>query len=243
MSSGAASFGRIRWADMQGEQRYSPNAAYSQSKLADLMFSQQLAAVAADRGWHLMSNGAHPGYTRTNLQTAGPSLGRDRVSLVSRIMFTLMPSQVHRQEVPFMSRIQATASRQSGVSPDLARDRLGVPAVLFRAGRCGATDVTAGSSHRVWHHRPDQHSGRVSGRRGHPGRLRRRVRHDGTSHLQRRGKMPSSPAAWAARPAWPLRWTPCSPIASSSPIHISRLKECMTRTGFRIRQRLKSETV
>jgi NAD(P)-dependent dehydrogenase (short-subunit alcohol dehydrogenase family) len=93
MSSGTANFGRIRFQDLQWERRYSANLSYAQSKLADLMFTQHLAAVAAERGWHLVSTGAHPGYTRTNLQTAGASLGRDKPkrSLLTSIDF--LPSQ------------------------------------------------------------------------------------------------------------------------------------------------------
>jgi NAD(P)-dependent dehydrogenase (short-subunit alcohol dehydrogenase family) len=79
MSSAAASYGRIRFKDLQWERgRYSPNLSYAQSKLADLMMSLHLADLAARNGWNLISNGAHPGFTRTNLQTAGASLGRDK---------------------------------------------------------------------------------------------------------------------------------------------------------------------
>jgi hypothetical protein len=35
--------------------------AYAQSKLADLMLTQRLAAIAAKRDWNLMSTAAHPG--------------------------------------------------------------------------------------------------------------------------------------------------------------------------------------
>jgi NAD(P)-dependent dehydrogenase (short-subunit alcohol dehydrogenase family) len=93
MSSGASNFGRIRWDDLQWERRYNTVLAYAQSKLADLMFSQHLATLATERGWHLMSNAAHPGYTRTNLQTAGPTLGRDKPSAISRLLFAIVPSQ------------------------------------------------------------------------------------------------------------------------------------------------------
>ncbi|WP_112242543.1 SDR family oxidoreductase [Kribbella monticola] len=80
MSSGAANFGRIRFDDLHWERtRYRAIGTYAQSKLADLMFSHQLAAIAAERGWNLLSVAAHPGYTRTNLQTAGASLGRDKL--------------------------------------------------------------------------------------------------------------------------------------------------------------------
>src|ERR1700684_2717861 len=78
MSSGTANFGRIHFGDLQWERRYSANFSYAQSKLADLMMTLHLAAVAAGRDWDLMSVAAHPGFTRTNLQTAGASLGRDK---------------------------------------------------------------------------------------------------------------------------------------------------------------------
>ncbi|MBO2451096.1 SDR family oxidoreductase [Actinomadura barringtoniae] len=96
MSSGAANFGRIGFDDLQWERRrYISGRAYAQSKLADLMFAVELARVAKARDWKLMSNGAHPGYTRTNLQSAGATLGRDRPSLMSRLMYAVdfLPSQ------------------------------------------------------------------------------------------------------------------------------------------------------
>ncbi|MFF7197288.1 SDR family oxidoreductase [Streptomyces sp. NPDC008079] len=84
MSSGTAAYGRIGFDDLQRERRrYRPNLSYAQSKLADLILTRQLAALAADRGWNLLSTAAHPGYTTTNLQTAGASLGGE-------------PSRLHR---------------------------------------------------------------------------------------------------------------------------------------------------
>jgi NAD(P)-dependent dehydrogenase (short-subunit alcohol dehydrogenase family) len=75
MSSGMANMGRIHFDDLQWTRRYSPTGAYAQSKLADLHLATHLSAVADERGWPLLSNAAHPGFTRTNLQTAGASLG------------------------------------------------------------------------------------------------------------------------------------------------------------------------
>jgi NAD(P)-dependent dehydrogenase (short-subunit alcohol dehydrogenase family) len=74
MSSSAARFGRINLDDLQSEHGYRPMRVYGQSKLADLMFARRLAGIAADRGWQLVSNAAHPGYTRTNLITNGAAL-------------------------------------------------------------------------------------------------------------------------------------------------------------------------
>lgn len=78
MSSSLAAIGTIHYKDLQRERRYVPYLAYAQSKLADLLFTQQLAQVANQRRWPLMSIAAHPGFTRTNLLTAGASLGRSR---------------------------------------------------------------------------------------------------------------------------------------------------------------------
>lgn len=43
--------------------------------------------------WNLLSTIAHPGYTRTNLQTTGPNLGRAKPRKAFRGDFTLLPSQ------------------------------------------------------------------------------------------------------------------------------------------------------
>ncbi|MET4924228.1 SDR family oxidoreductase [Streptomyces sp. PSRA5] len=99
MSSGVANYGKIDFADLQWERRrYSANRSYAQSKLADLMLTRQLARIAAERGWRLLSTGAHPGYTRTNLQTAGASLGTGRTTL-TRLLTKLdfLPSQEAEQ--------------------------------------------------------------------------------------------------------------------------------------------------
>jgi len=93
MSSGVANYGRIHFGDLQWERRYSPNFAYAQSKLADLMMTLRLAAIAVERDWELMSVGAHPGFTRTNLQTAGASLGRDKPKRTMFNSLHFLPSQ------------------------------------------------------------------------------------------------------------------------------------------------------
>jgi NAD(P)-dependent dehydrogenase (short-subunit alcohol dehydrogenase family) len=74
LSSGAANSGmkRINFEDLQWERSYGAWKAYSQSKLADLMFALELGPRCAAAGFKLLSDAAHPGYARTNLQTSGP---------------------------------------------------------------------------------------------------------------------------------------------------------------------------
>lgn len=93
MSSGTSARGRIAFDDLQSRHGYKPVAAYARSKLADLMMTLELADLAAERGWPLLSAGAHPGYTRTNLTTAGPTLGGGRAGLGMRISFKITPGQ------------------------------------------------------------------------------------------------------------------------------------------------------
>ncbi|MFE9689952.1 SDR family oxidoreductase [Micromonospora sp. NPDC005806] len=81
LSSGTHHFGRIDFDDLQGERRYRAQRAYAQSKLATLMFADELQRRSDRHGWGLLSNAAHPGATRTNLQSAGPSLGRGRTEI------------------------------------------------------------------------------------------------------------------------------------------------------------------
>ena len=76
MSSLALEQGRIRFDDLQGKHNYGPWTAYSQSKLANLLFAVELDRQARSRGLDLRSVAVHPGVAATNLQAAGPHLGR-----------------------------------------------------------------------------------------------------------------------------------------------------------------------
>ena len=78
LSSLTSHRGRIHFDDLQWERSYSPEGSYAQSKLANLLFAFELNRLSVERGWDLLSNAAHPGATRTNLQTSGPNLGLSR---------------------------------------------------------------------------------------------------------------------------------------------------------------------
>ena len=63
--------GTIDFDDLQSERKYSRWGAYSQSKLANLMFCFELQRRAVEADSALRSMAAHPGYAATNLQAAG----------------------------------------------------------------------------------------------------------------------------------------------------------------------------
>jgi NAD(P)-dependent dehydrogenase (short-subunit alcohol dehydrogenase family) len=85
LSSLAARRGRIHFDDPQFEKSYTPMQAYGQSKLAVLMFARELDRRSKEAGWGIVSNAAHPGLTKTNLQISGPSRGRAKPSTMERL--------------------------------------------------------------------------------------------------------------------------------------------------------------
>jgi NAD(P)-dependent dehydrogenase (short-subunit alcohol dehydrogenase family) len=73
VASGIANHAKIEFDNLQSERRYSPMfQAYAQSKLADLIFQQELQRRLTAVGSPILSTGAHPGYAITNLQVTGP---------------------------------------------------------------------------------------------------------------------------------------------------------------------------
>lgn len=73
LSSIAHLSGEIRFDDLMGEKGYSPTAAYLQSKGANLMFALELDRRLQVAGKKATSIACHPGYSNTNLQSAGPT--------------------------------------------------------------------------------------------------------------------------------------------------------------------------
>lgn len=67
VSSIAARGGAINFEDLQARQRYTPMAAYGQSKLACLMFALELQRRSDVAEWGIESIASHPGVTRTDL--------------------------------------------------------------------------------------------------------------------------------------------------------------------------------
>jgi len=71
VSSSAHSGGTIHFDDLQGEQRYGGFGAYGQSKLAQVLFTRELARRLEGTG--VTVNACHPGVIRTNLGMGGTS--------------------------------------------------------------------------------------------------------------------------------------------------------------------------
>jgi retinol dehydrogenase-14 len=106
VSSNAQAMGRIDFDDLQGERSYSGARAYSQAKLANVLFTYELARRTPAAS--VTANALHPGVVST-------SLGADDPAAVQRLL------------VPFLRPFMQTAARGAATSihvasaPDLAQ--------------------------------------------------------------------------------------------------------------------------
>lgn len=78
VASHAHRMGSIRFDDMMFERRYDRWTAYGQSKLANLLFTHELARRLRQTHPRILATAAHPGYAATNLQTKGMEMGGSR---------------------------------------------------------------------------------------------------------------------------------------------------------------------
>ncbi len=74
VSSIAHYLGKIDFSDLNWERGYKAQAAYGQSKLANLLFTYELQRRLAAAGKDTLAVAAHPGWTSTNLQEHAPSV-------------------------------------------------------------------------------------------------------------------------------------------------------------------------
>ena len=102
----SSQLGRIDFDDLQGEQNYSGARAYNQSKLANVLFTYELARRLD--GTAVTANALHPGVVRT-------SFGAEDPGLLQRLI------------VPFLRPFMKTPAEGAATSihlasaPDLAR--------------------------------------------------------------------------------------------------------------------------
>ncbi|MFI8523859.1 SDR family oxidoreductase [Promicromonospora sukumoe] len=152
MSSAAARFGAIDWADLNGERGYSPVRAYNAAKLAQLMFALELDRRSRANGWGIVSNAAHPGTTYTGLYSAGPGLGAAEPPRMDAVMrrFLALGVFVQPVEMGVLPALQAVTDPAAGGGTFYGPDGVGhftgssAPQRVYRA----ATDEAAAA--RLW---------------------------------------------------------------------------------------------
>jgi NAD(P)-dependent dehydrogenase (short-subunit alcohol dehydrogenase family) len=126
VSSNAQAQGRIDFDDLQGMTSYSGARAYSQSKLANVLFTYELARRL--RGRPVTANALHPGVVSTSFG------GED-------------PASVQRVFIPFLRPFMKTAAQGAATSIYLAS----APELEQVSGRYFANSKPKKSSERSYH--------------------------------------------------------------------------------------------
>lgn len=70
-------WGKIDFDNLQGERKYSKSAAYTQAKMANLVFAKELSRRFSGQG--LIGVAAHPGYAATDVLYVGPRMANNRI--------------------------------------------------------------------------------------------------------------------------------------------------------------------
>jgi NAD(P)-dependent dehydrogenase (short-subunit alcohol dehydrogenase family) len=123
VSSGAQAMGRIDFNDLQGERAYSGQRAYNQSKLANVLFTYELARRLEGSG--VTANVLHPGVVRTAFGAEDPGgVQRLLVPLVRAFMKT--PEQgaataVHLASAPDLEHVSGRYFANSAPKRSTAR--------------------------------------------------------------------------------------------------------------------------
>ena len=113
VSSGMNAVGRMNFEDLMGKLHYSRYGNYGQSKLANIVFANELQRRLAAAGASTISNSTHPGYVITNLQSrAATEAGSVVEGLLNRFAGRLVAQPIEGGIAPQL--FAATAPEAKG---------------------------------------------------------------------------------------------------------------------------------
>jgi NAD(P)-dependent dehydrogenase (short-subunit alcohol dehydrogenase family) len=132
VASQASVIGRMRWNDLDGTRRYHKWTAYAQSKLANLLFSFELARRLAQKRADVRSVACHPGYAATNLQLVGPQLEGSKLGVFAmRLGNRLFAQSALGGALPTLYAATSPAANSGDyIGPSGLLGRAGAPAAL-----------------------------------------------------------------------------------------------------------------
>lgn len=125
---------RIRFGNLDLAGEYQPMAAYSQSKLANLLFTLELQRRLAAAGSPVRALAAHPGWAATNLQSNDASLLR---GLALRLGNRLVAQDSRAGALPTLYAAVQDLPGASFVGPDGMFEMRGAPTLVGRSPAAG----------------------------------------------------------------------------------------------------------
>jgi NAD(P)-dependent dehydrogenase (short-subunit alcohol dehydrogenase family) len=145
VSSGVSHQGKIDFDNLQGERSYKPmTQAYSQSKLADLIFAQELQRRLTAAASPIISTAAHPGYAVTNLQADHVSTG---LKILMAVMKPFLSQDAAHGALPTLYAAVAAEAVPGGYyGPNGLAELKGYPTAVRLA--TGASDLALAK--RLW---------------------------------------------------------------------------------------------
>lgn len=145
LSSVANREGSINFDDLQSKSSYVPGKAYSQSKLANLMFALELQRQSDKHGWGITSVAAHPGVSRTNLLITGA--GRWSVAGMARTFLPFLFQPSAQGALPTLYAATSPEAKGGGYyGPNKLMETRGFPAVAKIPAQAEDVDVSI----RLW---------------------------------------------------------------------------------------------
>jgi NAD(P)-dependent dehydrogenase (short-subunit alcohol dehydrogenase family) len=147
VSSRAQATGRIDFADLQGERAYSGQRAYNQSKLANVLFTYELARRLDGSG--VTANVLHPGVVRTAIGTEDPGTLQRLLVPLARL-FTKSPEQgaatsIHLASAPELEQVSGQYFADSRPKRSSSRSYDDAVAARLWDVSCALTDIDGAS--------------------------------------------------------------------------------------------------
>ena len=114
VASLAHTAGKLDFDDLMSERRYTAWGAYGRSKLANLVFARELQRRSDAGGWGLLSDAAHPGWSRTELTTARPGSAANPLFGVMDLVAPLFGQSAAQGALPTLYAATAPQAEPGG---------------------------------------------------------------------------------------------------------------------------------
>lgn len=130
LSSLAARDGILNFDDLQSNNAYQPMPAYSQSKLACLLFAFELQRQSDAANWNIQSIAAHPGISRTDLLHNAP--GRWSPHGLARTFLWFLFQPAAQGALPTLYAATSNQAQPGGYyGPNRLKETRGFPAPAY----------------------------------------------------------------------------------------------------------------